>query len=98
MRISIIIPVYNVKKYLPQCLNSILTQSRKVEEIILIDDGSTDGSAKICDEYAARHAAVTVIHQSNQGVSAARNTGMRHMQRHIPQDEADREIIAGISY
>lgn len=77
MRISIIIPVYNVKKYLPQCLNSILAQSRKVEEIILIDDGSTDGSAKICDEYAARHAAVTVIHQTNQGVAAARNAGLQ---------------------
>lgn len=76
MRITIIIPVYNVRRYLPQCLDSILAQSRNADEIILVDDGSVDGSADICDEYARKFAAIQVIHQSNKGVSAARNAGL----------------------
>lgn len=76
MVISIIIPVYNVKFYLKECLNSIINQSYKNLEIILVDDGSTDGSEKICDEYAAKDKRIVVIHKENGGVSDARNKGL----------------------
>lgn len=74
--ISIIIPVYNVEKYLPQCVDSILAQTYQDFEVILVDDGSPDGSPAICNEYAQKDARVRVIHQPNAGVSAARNNGM----------------------
>lgn len=74
--ISIIIPVHNSKKYIHRCLNSIFYQLYNNWELILIDDGSTDGSGLICDEYANKDARIKVIHQSNQGVSVARNKGL----------------------
>ena len=74
--ISIIIPVYNVKEYLKRCVDSVLNQSYKNIEVILIDDGSTDGSEKICDEYAKKDKRVVVVHQKNSGVSASRNKGI----------------------
>ena len=73
MLISIIVPVYNVEQYLVQCLDSILAQTYKKLEILLVDDGSTDGSGKICDVYAARDSRITVFHTENHGLSAARN-------------------------
>ena len=73
--ISIIIPVYNVRSYLARCLDSVLKQTYKNLEIIVVDDGSTDGSAKICDEYAEKDARIRVIHRGNNGVSSARNLG-----------------------
>lgn len=76
MKISVIVPVYNVEKYLPRCLDSIIQQSYKNLEIILVDDGSTDNSGVICDEYAKRDARIRVIHKENGGVSSARNTGL----------------------
>lgn len=76
--ISIIVPVYNAEKYLPACVDSLLAQSYGALEIILINDGSKDSSAALCDAYAARDARVRVIHQENQGVSAARNAGLDH--------------------
>ena len=76
--ISIIIPVYNVEKFLPQCIDSILAQTYKDFELILVDDGSPDGSPAICDSYAQRDERVRVIHQKNAGVSAARNNGIEH--------------------
>ncbi|MBR0460456.1 glycosyltransferase [Candidatus Saccharibacteria bacterium] len=75
--ISIIVPVYNVALYLPKCLNSLTAQTYKNLEIILIDDGSTDSSSKLCDDYANEHKGVKVIHQKNQGLSAARNAGLK---------------------
>lgn len=75
--ISVIIPVYNVQAYLPQCLDSVLSQSYSSLEIILIDDGSTDHSGSICDEYAAKDPRVIVIHQKNGGAAAAKNAGLR---------------------
>lgn len=74
--LSIIIPVYNVEQYLKDCLSSILNQNFQQYEIILIDDGSTDNSGKICDEYASSYKNIITIHQVNQGVSSARNKGI----------------------
>lgn len=74
--ISIIVPLHNVEQYLERCINSILQQTYQNLEIILIDDGSTDGSSKICDEYALKDNRITVIHKENAGVSAARNAGL----------------------
>lgn len=74
--VSIIIPVYNVEKYLGRCIESIIKQRYKNIEIILIDDGSTDSSGKIADDFALNDNRITVIHQKNSGVSTARNKGM----------------------
>lgn len=74
--VSIIIPVYNVAQYLDDCLNSIIRQTYKNLEIIIIDDGSTDDSLEICRSFAAKDKRLTVIHQENAGVSAARNAGL----------------------
>lgn len=71
--VSIVIPVYNVESYLSQCLDSVLKQSYSNFEIILVDDGSTDGSSLICDEYSKRDRRVKAFHQKNQGASVARN-------------------------
>lgn len=75
MRFSIIIPVYNTRKYLNQCLDSVIVQTFKNFELILIDDGSTDGSSEICDQYAKTNSNVFVIHKRNGGQSTARNYG-----------------------
>ncbi len=75
--ISIIIPVYNSEKYLGNTLESILCQSFKKFEIILVDDGSSDGSEIICDEYSAKDERINVIHQKNGGICAARNRGLK---------------------
>ncbi len=73
---SVIVPVYNVEMYLPKCLNSIISQTYKYIEIILVDDGSTDKSGNICEEYAKKNNKIIVVHQSNKGLSAARNAGI----------------------
>lgn len=75
-QISVIIPVYNVEKYLRRCIDSVLTQTFKDFELLLIDDGSPDSCGLICDEYAECDERVKVIHTTNMGVSAARNTGI----------------------
>lgn len=75
-QVSIIVPVYNPGSYLTNCLNSVLAQTCPDWECILVDDGSTDGSSKICDDYATSDARFRVIHQPNSGASAARNTGI----------------------
>ncbi len=75
--VSVIIPVYNGEKYLEECLHALLSQKEALEEIILIDDGSTDESGAIADRYAEEYFSVKVIHQKNRGVCAARNRGIR---------------------
>lgn len=74
--VSVIIPVYNVEKYLDDCLRGVVAQTLQEIEIILIDDGSPDRSGEICDEWAVKDSRIRVIHQMNQGVSAARNAGL----------------------
>lgn len=74
--ISVIIPVYNVQKYLEKCLNSVLNQTYKNLEILLIDDGSTDNSGKICEEYKLKDSRIKVLHKTNGGLSSARNYGI----------------------
>lgn len=83
--ISVIIPVYNVEKYLHRCLDSVIAQTYQNLEIICVDDGSIDESGRICNQYAVRDARIKVIHQENQGLSAARDRGL---------DAADGEYIA----
>ena len=75
-KLSIIVPVYNVEKYIRRCIDSISNQSFEDFELLLIDDGSTDNSGKICDEYAKKDKRIVCIHQENSGVSAARNKGL----------------------
>lgn len=78
-KVSIIVPVFNSAKYLRSCIESIINQSYENIEIILVDDGSSDDSLKICNEYALKDYRIKVFHQSNKGVSSARNTGLENM-------------------
>lgn len=77
MKITIIVPVYNVEKYLRKCLDSIIAQTYRNFELLLINDGSKDSSGSICDEYAIIDKRIKVVHKSNSGVSVARNTGIK---------------------
>lgn len=76
VKISVIVPVYNCEKYLSQCIQSIIEQDEQEIEIILVDDGSTDGSSSICDEFARKDERIIVVHKENEGVSVARNKGL----------------------
>lgn len=78
-RISIGVPFHNVEEYLPQCLDSILRQTFTDFEVIMVDDGSTDGSFEICQKYASKDSRFKLIHQENGGVAKARNNCLRHM-------------------
>ena len=77
--VSVIIPVYNVKPYLYECINSVIKQTYKNLEIIIIDDGSIDGSSDICDQFKRKDDRIVVIHQENTGLSGARNAGLNAM-------------------
>lgn len=77
--ISVIVPIYNVETYLPFCINSILASTYTNLEVILVDDGSTDSSSMICDDFQAKDPRCKVIHQTNYGLSAARNTGLKEV-------------------
>lgn len=76
MKLSVIVPIYNVERYLPACIDSILAQTHKELEIILVDDGSTDACPTICDRYATMDPRIIVIHKKNVGLSDARNAGL----------------------
>ena len=75
-KVSVIVPVYNVEKYIKKCVESLINQEYRNFEIILINDGSVDNSGMIIDEMSLRDDRIKVIHQKNQGVSAARNVGI----------------------
>lgn len=77
--ISVIVPIYNVEQYLPRCIESILNQTYKNLEVILVDDGATDHCGSICDVYKEKDCRVRVIHKSNGGLSDARNAGLDRM-------------------
>ena len=81
IRVSAIVPVYNVERYVRQCLDTLITQTYPLEEIVLVDDGSTDSSGTICDEYAAANDRVMVVHKRNAGLGYARNTGLDSLTR-----------------
>lgn len=76
--ITIIVPIYNAEEYLAKCIESIISQSYRPIQVILVDDGSTDTSLSICEKYARDYSCIEVYHQDNQGVSVARNTGLSH--------------------
>lgn len=76
-KVSVIVPVYNAKEYLSECVKSILAQKKVEVELLLIDDGSVDGSSQLCEEYGEKYKNVVVLHQKNEGASAARNAGLK---------------------
>lgn len=86
-KIYFIIPVYNVEEYLSRCVDSVVSQSHKNSEIILIDDGSPDRCPEICDEYGKRYDNITVIHKKNGGLSDARNAGISYVMKKADDDE-----------
>ena len=77
--VSIIVPIYGVEEYLSKCIDSIINQTYKNLEIILVDDGSLDGCPLLCDKWAEQDKRIRVVHQANSGLSAARNTGLEMM-------------------
>ena len=93
MELSIIIPVYNVVKWLERCVLSVVSQGLVDYEVILVDDGSTDGSGALCDELCHQYESLKVIHQPNGGLSAARNAGMAAAKgRYITFVDSDDEL------
>jgi len=93
-KISIVVPVYNVEKYLPRCIDSILAQTFTDFELLLIDDGSTDNSGRICDEYTKNDNRIRVFHTKNFGVSSARNKGIENaIGKYISFVDSDDEVF-----
>ena len=96
LRISIIVPIFNAEQYLPRCIDSIISQSFTDLELLLIDDGSTDGSGLICDSYADRDRRIRVFHKENGGVSSARNLGVKEAKGEwICFVDSDDELLSG---
>ena len=101
-KVSIIVPVYNVEQYLRQCLDSILVQTFTDWECILVDDGSTDCSKDICDEFANKDSRFRVVHKKNGGVSSARNKGIE-LSRGVyitfvdADDTIDKDVLSAVN-
>lgn len=96
--LSVIVPIYNVELYLNDCLNSIVNQNINNFEILLIDDGSTDQSSRICDDYASLYENIRIFHKQNGGVSSARNVGLRNAKgKYITFVDSD-DMIASDTY
>jgi len=101
VKVSVIVPVYNVAPYLPRCLDALVRQTLREIEILCVDDGSTDGSADILDVYAAKDARIRVIRQANAGAGAARNRGLEQAVGEYlfffdPDDSCARDMLAGL--
>ena len=102
VKVSVIIPVYNVRRYLRQCLESVISQTYQNIEILIIDDGSTDGGGRICDQFAMRDARIRVVHTDNRGLAAARNLGLENAEQEVVQSmwkgrcDGGRELSAGV--
>ena len=99
LKVSIIVPVYNVRPYLEKCVLSLLDQDLLPDEyeIILVDDGSTDGGGELCDQFAIRHGNIRVLHQANQGLSVARNTGLSvAVGKYVQFVDSDDWIVSGV--
>ena len=97
IKVSVIMPVYNSGEYLKTAVESILNQSLKEIELILVDDGSTDGSSERCDEYAAKDSRVVVIHQKNGGICNARNAALKIARgEYIGFSDHDDEFTSGM--
>ena len=97
IKVSVIMPVYNSGEYLKTAVESILNQSLKEIELILVDDGSTDGSSERCDEYAAKDSRVVVIHQKNGGICNARNAALKIARgEYIGFSDHDDEYLPGL--
>ena len=79
LNITLIVPVYNVRRYLEQCVRSILEQSYSIFEVLLVDDGSTDGSGELCDRLSSENDCVRTVHKENAGLGFARNTGLDNL-------------------
>ena len=95
MTLSIIIPIYNVADSLRRCVDSVLAQRISDCELLLVDDGSTDESGRIADEYAAKHACIRCFHKPNGGLSDARNFGLQHaVGRYVTFVDSDDEVAA----
>ena len=94
--ISIVVPVYNTERFLPACLESIDIQGTGSFEVILVDDGSTDGSPEICDSYCDKRERAFVIHKDNEGLLAARRDGLRKASgRYILSLDSDDALLEG---
>lgn len=96
--VTIIVPVYNVEKYINECVDSLISQTYRNVEIILVDDGSTDESGKICDSYATSDSRIKVIHKRNEGLGFARNTGLKAAKGKFvtfidSDDKADADLV-----
>ena len=76
--ITVIVPIYNIETYIDKCIDTIINQTYKSIQIILVDDGSTDSSGRICDEYADKDSRIIVIHKENGGLVSARKAGLRN--------------------
>ena len=99
--ITVIVPVYNVEKYIKECVDSLINQTYENIEIILVDDGSKDKSGTICDDYAATYDRIKVIHKKNEGLGFARNTGLRVAKGKFvtfidSDDKADTDLVENL--
>ena len=99
MDISIIVPVYNTEKYLKKCIDSIINQQNVSKEIILVDDGSTDSSGNICEEYASKYPYIHTLHIDNSGPATAKNVGLQLAQGdYVSFTDSDDELEPAMFY
>ena len=95
-KVSVVVPIYNVKEYLERCVKSIIAQTERNIQIILVDDGSTDGSSLLCDDWAETDNRIIVIHKENGGLSSARNRALEHIRgKYVTFLDSDDRLLPG---